>query len=121
MMSNVTEPDWGTDTGVAQPHGVFLDLRQMGFTGMILTDSLDAGAISATGIGGAQAAVDAIEAGADMAMITTPGDFPWSAYRGLEKAVSSGRLAMSQVIRSVDRIITVKNSILPASRRIGLL
>ena len=81
---------------------------------MILTDSLDAGAISAIGIDGAQGVADAIEAGADMAMVTTPMDYP-GALGGLEDAVSSGRLSLAQVIRSVDRIITLKDSILPAA------
>jgi beta-N-acetylhexosaminidase len=116
MMSNVTEPDWGQEPASLNP-SAYAFLRHMGFTGMILTDSLDAGAISAIGVDGAQAAVRAIEAGADMAMVTTPTDYP-GAIGGLEQAVSSGHLSLSQVIRSVDRIITVKDLILPASDRI---
>ena len=113
MMSNVTEPDWGR-TPASLNGAAYAYLRRLGFTGVILTDSLDAGAISATGVDGAQAVVDAIEAGADMAMVTTPADFP-GALSGLEAAFSSGRLSLAQVIRSVDRIITLKNSILPAA------
>lgn len=113
MMSNVTEPDWGR-TPASLNGAAYAYLRRLGFTGVILTDSLDAGAISATGVDGAQAVVDAIEAGADMAMVTTPADFP-GALSGLEAAFSSGRLSLAQVIRSVDRIIALKNSILPAA------
>ncbi len=113
MMSNVTEPDWGT-APASLNSAAYAFLRNMGFTGMILTDSLDAGAISAIGVDGARGVVEAIQAGADMAMVTTPSDFQ-GALSGLEAAVSTGRLAISQVIRSVDRIITVKNSILPAA------
>jgi beta-N-acetylhexosaminidase len=116
MMSNVTEPDWGATPASLNP-AAYTYLRQMGFKGVVLTDSLDAGAISATGRDGAVAVAVAIEAGADMAMITTPTDFP-GALSALEAAVSSGRLSMSQVIRSVDRIIAVKNSVLPASEAI---
>jgi beta-N-acetylhexosaminidase len=116
MMSNVTEPDWGSTPASLNP-SAYTYLRQMGFNGMVLTDSLDAGAISATRTDGAQAVVEAIEAGADMAMITTPTDFP-GALAGLEQAVSAGHLSMAQVIRSVDRIVAVKNSILPSSEQI---
>jgi beta-N-acetylhexosaminidase len=116
MMSNVTEPDWGATPASLNP-AAYAYLRQMGFKGVVLTDSLDAGAISATGTDGAEAVAEAIEAGADMAMITTPTDFP-GALSALEAAVSSGRLSIAQVIRSVDRIIAVKNSVLPASEAI---
>jgi beta-N-acetylhexosaminidase len=113
MMSNVPEPDWGTTPASVNPLS-YEYLRHMGFNGVIITDSLDAGAISATGLDGAEACVKAIEAGADMGMITTPTDYP-GAIAGLEEAVSSGHLSLAQVISSVDRIITLKDSILPAA------
>jgi beta-N-acetylhexosaminidase len=113
MMSNVTEPDWGTTPASVNPLS-YEYLRHMGFNGVIITDSLDAGAISATGLDGAEACVKAIEAGADMGMITTPTDYP-GAIAGLEEAVASGHLSLAQVISSVDRIITLKDSILPAA------
>lgn len=117
MMSNVTEPDWGSAPASVN-HGAYRYLRRMGFSGVVLTDSLDAGAISATGLDGAQAAVKAIEAGADMAMVTTASDFP-GALAGLEAAVSSGALPMAQVVKSVDRIVAVKDSILPAGEAVA--
>jgi beta-N-acetylhexosaminidase len=113
MMSNVTEPDWG-QAPASLNSAAYAFLRHLGFVGTILTDSLDAGAISAIGVDGAQGVVDAIESGADMAMVTTASDFA-GALGGLEAAVDSGRLPMTQVIRSVDRIITLKNSILPSA------
>jgi beta-N-acetylhexosaminidase len=117
MMSNVTEPDWGTAPASLNP-AAYGYLRHMGFAGVILTDSLDAGAITATGIDGAEAAVKAIEAGADMAMITTSSDYA-DALSGLEVAISTGALSMAQVVASVDRIIALKNSVLPAADAIA--
>ena len=117
MMSNVTDPDWGATPASLNPLS-YRYLRHMGFNEIILTDSLDAGAISATGTDGAEACVKAIVAGADIAMITTPTDYP-GAIAGLEQAVSTGHLSMAQVIASVDRIITLKDSILPASQAIA--
>jgi beta-N-acetylhexosaminidase len=113
MMSNVTEPDWGITPASLNPLA-YEYLRHMGFEGMVVTDSLDAGAISATGLDGAQACVKAIVAGADTCMITTATDYP-GAIAGLEEAVSSHQLSLTQVIASVDRIITLKDSILPAA------
>jgi len=113
MMSNVTEPDWGTRPSSVNP-AAYAYLRRLGFEGVILTDSLDAGAISATHLTGPQAVVQAIESGADMAMVTTASEFA-DALAGLERAVSSGALSMTQVIASVDRIIAVKNAVLPAA------
>jgi beta-N-acetylhexosaminidase len=113
MMSNVTEPDWGSVPASLNP-GAYRYLRSMGFRGMVITDSLDAGAISAWGATGPEAVVNAIEAGADMAMITTASEFP-TALSDLEQAVSFGKLPMTQVEASVDRILAVKKTIrLPA-------
>ena len=74
---------------------------------MILTDALEAGAVRAAGVDGPHAAVQAIEAGADMAMITSPSDYE-AAVAGLEAAVKSGELPRARVVRSVQRILAAK-------------
>jgi beta-N-acetylhexosaminidase len=107
MMSNVTEPTWGSTPASLNPQA-YRYLRSLGFTGMIITDSLDAGAISGAGYSGPEAVVKAIEAGADMAMITTPTEFTAS-LGDLEQAVSSGQLPMSEVRASVERVLQVKH------------
>ncbi|MGD0085468.1 MAG: glycoside hydrolase family 3 N-terminal domain-containing protein, partial [Acidimicrobiales bacterium] len=109
MMSNVTEPDWGSTPASMNP-AAYRYLRSMGFTGVILTDSLDAGAIKDAGETGPQAVVKAIEAGADMAMITTASEFS-AALADLEQGVSSGQLSMTRVEASVQRIISLKDTI----------
>jgi beta-N-acetylhexosaminidase len=83
-------------------------LRQtLGFTGVALTDSLGAGAISAAGYSEQSAAVAAIEAGADMVIIDVGS---WPATLGaLESAVSSGALPLGAVESSVSRILAAKN------------
>jgi beta-N-acetylhexosaminidase len=106
MMSNVTEPDWGSGPASLNP-AAYAYLREMGFDGVILTDALDAGAVAATGVDGAQAAVQAIEAGADMAMIVDPSEYA-DAVAGLEAAVASGALPRDRVVRSVQRILVAK-------------
>lgn len=82
-------------------------LRQtLHFTGVTLTDSLGAGAISAAGYSEQSAAVAAAEAGADMVMIDASS---WSAtVEALGQAVADGRLPLSSVDASVSRILTAK-------------
>jgi len=106
MMCNAIEPTWGSMPVSLNPLA-YGYLRQLGFTGMTVTDSLDAGAIADAGYSGPQAVVKAIEAGADMAMVTTPSDFP-VALSDLEQAVSSGQLPMATVRADVARILATK-------------
>ncbi|HML01133.1 MAG TPA: glycoside hydrolase family 3 N-terminal domain-containing protein [Acidimicrobiales bacterium] len=82
-------------------------LRQtLHFTGVALTDSLGAGAISAAGYSEQSAAVAAVEAGADMVMIDVSS---WTdTLHALEQAVSSGALPLSSVDASVSRILSAK-------------
>ena len=78
----------------------------LGFKGVALTDDLDAGAISSAGHTQAAAAVLAIEAGADMAMIDAG---QWSAtVTALTRAVTGGQLALADVDTSVGRILAAK-------------
>jgi len=107
MMSNATEPDWGSRPASLNP-AAYAYLRALGFDGVILTDALEAGAVQASGVDGPQAAVQAIEAGADMAMITNPPDYD-AAVAGLEAAVESGQLPRARVVRSVQRILAAKS------------
>jgi len=79
---------------------------QLGFTGVALTDSLGAGAISAAGFSEAGAATTAIEAGADMALI---GADSWQATLGaLQSAVTSGALTEARVVQADSRILVAK-------------
>lgn len=76
------------------------------FSGVTLTDSLGAGAISAAGYAEPAAAVTAAEAGADMVMVDASA---WSAtVQALAAAVHSGALPASQVMASLARILAAK-------------
>ena len=76
------------------------------FSGVAITDDLDAGAISAAGYSQPAAAVKAIESGADMVMIDAS---QWSAtVNALVQAVTGGRLPLAQVNASVNRILAAK-------------
>ncbi|MHB1535710.1 MAG: glycoside hydrolase family 3 N-terminal domain-containing protein [Acidimicrobiales bacterium] len=69
MVSNATVP--GLTTGPASLSRAAVEglLRhQLGFSGLVITDSLSAGAISATGLSPAQASVRAVGAGVDLVL-----------------------------------------------------
>lgn len=81
--------------------------QQLGFPGIILTDSMIMQGIT-DHYGAAEAAVLAIEAGADVFLIAA--DFQKS-FDSVLAAVQSGRLSRQRLDESVRRILTVKSSL----------
>ena len=79
--------------------------EELGFSGIVITDAMNMGAISANYTSG-QAAVMAIQAGVDM--ILMPYDFQ-SAYQGVVNAVYAGEITEERIDESVRRIIEVKS------------
>ena len=84
--------------------------NQLGFQGLVLTDTLSAAAISALGIGVPQAAESAIAAGADMVLYSSSN--PNLTFRlvldRLVSAVNQGRISVSALNTAVARVLTVK-------------
>lgn len=78
--------------------------EQLGYDGIVITDAMNMGAIANT-YSSADAAVMAIEAGADM--ILMPYDFS-SAREGILKAAQDGRISEERIDESVRRILEVK-------------
>ena len=78
----------------------------LGFGGIVITAPLSDGAISEK-YNSAEAAVAAINAGADM--IYLPGNFE-EAYQGLLQAVSDGRIGEERLNESLRRIFGIKYS-----------
>lgn len=84
------------------------ELRQrLGFTGLIVTDALIMGAI-AKAYGPNEAAVLAVEAGADILLM--PGD-PVGAIQAICQAVETGRIAPDHIRASVERIWQAKQTV----------
>ncbi len=77
---------------------------ELGYKGLILSDSLNMGAIEKN-YGSAEAAVLAFEAGNDIVLM--PADFE-KAYDALLAAVNSGRISMERLNDSVLRILKTK-------------
>ncbi|HEX8353431.1 MAG TPA: glycoside hydrolase family 3 N-terminal domain-containing protein [Pyrinomonadaceae bacterium] len=78
---------------------------ELKYDGIVVTDSLGMGAIT-RGYPGGEAAVRAIQAGADVAL--TPPD-PKAAVDALEAAVKSGQLTAERVDESVRRLLAAKH------------
>jgi beta-N-acetylhexosaminidase len=81
--------------------------EQLGFKGLVITDSLEMGGI-AQGFTSADAAVRAIEAGADTLLM--PAD-PEAAIRAVVAAVGSGRLTRTRIQESVVKILAAKERV----------
>ncbi|MDR3209575.1 MAG: glycoside hydrolase family 3 protein [Oscillospiraceae bacterium] len=77
---------------------------ELGFRGVAITDSLSMGAITNHYEAG-EAAVLAVEAGADMLLM--PGDLTL-AFDAVKAAVTDGRLTEARIDESVTRILTAK-------------
>jgi beta-N-acetylhexosaminidase len=81
----------------------------LGFRGIAITDDLDAGAIVA-GNTVAKAAVQAVQAGADMVWISSPKDWE-PAYRALLAAARARQIPLVRLNSAVTRIVTVKREL----------
>jgi beta-N-acetylhexosaminidase len=78
--------------------------QELDFNGLVITDALGMGAI-VNGFGAADAAVRALEAGADTLLMPADAD---AAIRAVVAAVESGRLTRERIQSSVVRILSAK-------------
>ena len=107
MVSHISCPNvTGDNTPATLSEMMITDILrgEMGFDGMVITDALNMGAITAQ-YSSSEAAVAALNAGADMLLM--PEDFQ-SAYKGVLSAVESGTVSEARIDESVRRILEVK-------------
>lgn len=102
MTAHVLFPALGPAPASIEPAATRL-LRELGHTGPIITDALEMGALrQLTGSVG-EAAVRAVEAGADLLCLgLDPALYPES-YEALSRAVATGRLTVEQLEESGER------------------
>jgi len=83
--------------------------RDLGFDGVIVTDDL---AMAGAKRGGtpAEAAVGAVEAGADLLIVSSPPQQQADAYDAVVAAVESGEIPRSRIRESVERVLGVKKT-----------
>lgn len=107
MVSHISVPEvTGSDVPASLSEVLVTDVlrNEMGYRGIIITDSLGMGAVS-NHYGSGEAAVMAVQAGCDMLLM--PRDFA-EAYEAVLDAVKSGTVAEEQIDASVSRIIKGK-------------
>ncbi len=82
---------------------------ELGFDGVVVTDDL--AMAGATGGGSpARAAVEAVKAGADLLIVSSPPQQQADAYDAVVAAVESGRIPESRIRASVRRLVEVKET-----------
>ncbi len=106
MLGHIQTPNaTGNDLPASlSPDMVRLLREEMGFEGILITDGMEMGAIT-TRYGTAEAAVMAVEAGADIVLL--PADLA-EAYQGILEAVQSGRISEQRLDESVYRLLSFK-------------
>ncbi len=106
MVGHMTMTELDSDNPASLSSRIVTELlrEQMGYEGIIITDSLSMGAISDLYTSG-EAAVKAIEAGCDMLLCVSNVE---GAVDALKEAVESGEIPESRIDESVRRILTAK-------------
>jgi len=98
-------PDTPATLSTAIMTGLLRD--ELKFPGLVVTDALEMGGI-AKGYSSGEAAVRALEAGADVLLM--PAD-PDAAIKAVLAAIRSGRLTMKRIDQSVTKILAAKQSV----------
>jgi beta-N-acetylhexosaminidase len=107
MAAHISVPNiMNDDTPTSLSKTMITDVlrEQMGYDGIVVTDAMNMGAVTEQ-YTSAQAAVKALQAGADI--ILMPENFQ-EAYQGVLDAVKSGELTEQQIDTAVTRIVKVK-------------
>ena len=120
MSAHILYPALDADTPATLSHRILTGLlrEQLGFEGLIITDDLEMQAIDAHYQTG-NAAVMAIQAGADLVMV------PWTlkkqqqAYNALRNAVKRGNISHTRLDASVRRILKAKGDFGMFARKQG--
>jgi len=117
MMSNAVVPGLTTIPASLSPVAVGYLRHTMGFHGLIMTDSLSAGAISAVHLSPAQASVVSLAAGVDQVLNGNPSS-PALALQtasmttaAIVAAVESGKLSRSQLVQAAAQVVASTNTL----------
>jgi len=117
MVANARVPGLSAVPASLSPKVVGVLRGRLGFTGLIVTDSLGAGAISAMGLTPAAASVQALAAGADLVILAGSSSssaaslaLATSASVAIQRAVTSGTLPSSVVTLAAAHVLTMDSS-----------
>ncbi|MGJ9425766.1 glycoside hydrolase family 3 N-terminal domain-containing protein [Nesterenkonia halotolerans] len=104
MMGHIEVPALEEGTPSSLSAAAYSALRDMGHDGVVVTDALNMGAI-VQGYGGDQAAVLALEAGADLLLM--PADVR-GAHAAIVTALEAGELDLSRVTEAAQRVAALQ-------------
>ena len=111
LVGHILYPALGADTVPASLSRSVIEgvLREeLGFGGLVVTDSLSMGAITNTW-GEGEACIMAVNAGTDVLLINDSEENLREAYKAVLLAVEDGRIAQSRLDEAVRRILNAKN------------
>jgi beta-N-acetylhexosaminidase len=112
MVGNVTVPGLTGAVPATLSKAAITGLlrRQLGFGGLVLTDSLSARAVQDAGYSVPRAAARSVEAGADMVLFdsATAGTTTHDVIASIVSAVTSGRLSVSRLDTAVQHVLAAK-------------
>jgi beta-N-acetylhexosaminidase len=91
------------------PEAIGMLRGELGFDGVVVTDDLAMAGASGDG-SPARAAVEAVEAGADLLIISSLPEQQADAYDAVLEAVESGEIPRGQIEASVERVLRVKEN-----------
>lgn len=110
MTAHVVYPAIGPAPASVEPAATRL-LRELGHDGPVITDALDMGALRRLTGSVGEAAVRAVEAGADLLCLGLDPALYTEAYDALGAAVASGRLTVERLERSAARTRALVNQV----------
>ena len=109
MTAHIVYPAFDPDRPATLSPGILTDLlrEELGFDGLLITDAMEMKAIDDRYRSG-EAAVMAIEAGADIVMVLWTLTKQIEVFDALLSAVKSGRISQARLDQSVERILKSK-------------
>lgn len=108
MVGHLTYPAIDPDYPASlSPQAMGMLREDLDFDGVVITDDLSMAGAKRGGTT-PQAAVQAVEAGADMMIVSDVPEVQAASYRAVLEAVESGEISRQQIYDSVDRIMEVK-------------
>jgi beta-N-acetylhexosaminidase len=112
MISNATVPGLSTvPASVSQTVITTVLRQQLGFTGLVMTDTISSAAVTDAGYTVPGATVAALIAGADMILFTSTSvpTVTKQIVQAIVDAVNSAKLPRSRLVEAVDHILTAKH------------
>lgn len=116
MVSNATVPGLSSLPSSISPVVIQVLRQQLGFNGLIVTDALSAGALSAIHLGIPAASVKALEAGADLVLAGSSSSsaslrLAQETSRAIQSAVTSGALARTTLEAAAAQVLASQNQV----------